>query len=371
MSVEPNATDTDLLESAIPRSSRLRGLEQPNRNGRAFCPLITLAIPTRNRASIVTDAVRRALAQSYSNIEVLVSDNASTDETLVSLRSIIDPRLRILTSPRNIGANANYAKCIREAKGSFLLIVPDDDRISGTFLEKCVRLLNEEPGLRAVVAAYGVFFTDENRHRPAILSRRLSTGVWDGSEILKEVLGGQLGAIMLSTVFRTELLRSWPNKYRTAQEHLAMTQILLSGRAGLLNERCATLTIHKSSISTRLGLDCCFRETQEVMEVISSNLPRTVSNEKSCRELQTLAARYVAKKLMDCLVLYRRQGATLYEVGRQLGIWRAQSRQCTPFHFMAALRLKTLVLILLPAPMTRLLLSIRHAIYGRGLMPCV
>ena len=47
-------------------------------------PLITIGIPTRNRASLVKDCVESALAQSYQNIEVLVSDNASTDDTLAS-----------------------------------------------------------------------------------------------------------------------------------------------------------------------------------------------------------------------------------------------------------------------------------------------
>ena len=163
--------------------SRVRGLRQPKPNHGARDPLVTIAIPTRNRASVVGEAAKRALAQSYTNIEVLVSDNASTDDTLATLRSIADTRLRILTSEEDIGSGANHEKCIREAKGDFLLIVPDDDWISGTFIEKCMDLYNEDSGIQAVVAAYGVFFADEDRHRPAILSRRLSTGIWDGSEI--------------------------------------------------------------------------------------------------------------------------------------------------------------------------------------------
>ena len=135
-------------------------LERFAPRGRSYRPLITIGIPTRNRASMVRSAALRALAQSYTNIEVLVSDNASTDDTVATLRSIADPRLRILTSRQDIGNGANYAKCIRESRGEFVIVVPDDDNISPAFLEKSVRLLTREPGIQAVVAAYGVFFAD-------------------------------------------------------------------------------------------------------------------------------------------------------------------------------------------------------------------
>ena len=52
-------------------------------------PLITIGIPTYNRVSLLKGCVESALAQSYPNIEVIVSDNASTDDTLAFLQSIV------------------------------------------------------------------------------------------------------------------------------------------------------------------------------------------------------------------------------------------------------------------------------------------
>lgn len=345
--------------------------EQSDSCSGSYRPLITIGIPTRNRASMVTGAVQSALAQSYVNIEVLVSDNASTDDTVATLRSMADPRLRVLTSREDIGNSANYAKCIREARGEFVLVVPDDDKISPAFLEKSAGLLVQEPGIQAIVGAYGVFFADENRERPAVLSRRLSSGIWDGAEILKEFLRGQLSAITLSMLIRTELLQSspWPSEYQTADDVLAMARILLSGRVALLNEQCATLTIHDATVSNAFGLDHGFRETQEVMEVISDASAGAIADEASRRELQDLTAHYVAKKLFDFLVLYRRQGASLGDVVRRFQLWRAQSRQCTLLHLAAALRVRSLALLLLPAPATRRLLSLREIFQARGLSP--
>ncbi|XIA62295.1 glycosyltransferase family 2 protein [Bradyrhizobium sp. TZ2] len=57
---------------------------------------MTIAIPTFNRAALLKDCVQSALSQTYTNIEVLVSDNASTDDTTKVLREFSDNRLRIL-----------------------------------------------------------------------------------------------------------------------------------------------------------------------------------------------------------------------------------------------------------------------------------
>jgi glycosyltransferase involved in cell wall biosynthesis len=325
-------------------------------------PLITIAIPTRNRSAQIRDSVESALAQTYSNIEVLVSDNASTDDTLATLESISNPKLRILTNSENIGSNGNYNKCVREANGDYLIIVPDDDRISKLFAEKCVSLLDKEPSIQAVVGAYDVSFADENRRRPAVLSKKLSTGIWDGTEILKEFLRGKLAAITLSTAVRTTLLRQiggFSSEYLTADDILVLAHVLLTGRAGLINEPCATLTIHNSTVSTHAGLDCGFKDIQRVMVQISEIATRVIADEANRREIQALTARYVAKKLLDYLVLFRRQGATLREVAGQLRTWRRQSPQCSLFDFVAVLRLKILALLLLPAAVTKLLLQFR------------
>ena len=176
---------------------------------------------------------------------------------------------------------------------------------------------------------------------------------------------------MLTMVVRTEVLRAnglWPSEYQSGNDLLALARILLSGRIGLINERCATLTIHNSTVSTGLGLDHGFSEIQEVMELIFDILTRVIPDEAQRRELQNLTAHYVAKKLFDFLVLYRRQGAALRDVTRQLRNWRKQSRQCTLFNLVAALRFKTFMLLLLPEPITKLLLSFRHAVQARYIL---
>ena len=69
-------------------------------------PLFTIAIPTFNRARLLERCLESALAQTATSFEVLISDNASEDDTADLLRRISDPRLVVQRQPRNIGRSA-------------------------------------------------------------------------------------------------------------------------------------------------------------------------------------------------------------------------------------------------------------------------
>jgi hypothetical protein len=99
---------------------------------------VTIGIPTRNRQDYLMLAVRSALAQTYSDIEILVSDNASTDRTLSSLRAIDDPRLVVLTQPVDIGMAGNFNACLNSASGEFFLMLSDDDLLEPTAVARLV-----------------------------------------------------------------------------------------------------------------------------------------------------------------------------------------------------------------------------------------
>jgi glycosyltransferase involved in cell wall biosynthesis len=108
-------------------------------------PLVTIAIPTYNRAAVnLRTAVDAALAQTYRNLEVLVADNASIDSTSELMGSISDPRLRYIRHAENIGANANFNFLLNEAAGSWFLLLHDDDLIDRDFVESCLAAI--EPG---------------------------------------------------------------------------------------------------------------------------------------------------------------------------------------------------------------------------------
>jgi len=301
------------------------------------------------------------LAQTYQNIEVLVSDNASTDDTLAVLESMDNSRLRVLRNRENIGAVENFANCIRAARGDYLVLVSDDNFLDPLFLEKSARLIRLEPGLPIVLAVFdtvilGEFNKNERRLVPGALSRKLSTGIWHGTEILRECLNGRIGAGSLSVVVRTDLLRRnnrYSGGYKCAADIATWIPALLEGRAGLINERCAVYLTHGSAISAGIPADDRVREYCRAVEEISSAVDRKVSDSAARSDMQGLILRYLAIQIMITLVLYRRSGASFADIVRKLWDWRPMLKRCTLHDFIAILRLRSVARILLPPTVTR------------------
>ena len=90
-------------------------------------PKVTVAIPTYNRVAFLRQALDSALMQTYPNIEVVVSNNASTDDTEKLLAGYIDERLKVIHQTSNIGMMGNWDACLNAASGEFFLLLSDDD----------------------------------------------------------------------------------------------------------------------------------------------------------------------------------------------------------------------------------------------------
>jgi glycosyltransferase involved in cell wall biosynthesis len=102
-------------------------------------PRVTIAIPTLNRRAYLQLALESALAQTYGNIEVVVSDNASTDETASYLATCADPRLHILHQPKLLRMVENFNACISAATGEYILMLSDDDLLESNAIEELVK----------------------------------------------------------------------------------------------------------------------------------------------------------------------------------------------------------------------------------------
>ena len=102
-------------------------------------PLVTIGIPTYNRADgYLKDAIKSAMIQTYQNIEIVVSDNCSADNTEAFIKSLDEPRIRYHRHAENIGANNNFNYCLKMAKGDYFLLLHDDDMIDHNFVEACM-----------------------------------------------------------------------------------------------------------------------------------------------------------------------------------------------------------------------------------------
>src|SRR5262249_3854900 len=128
--------------------------------------------------------------------------------------------------------------------------------------------------------------------------------------------------------------------------------------AGLVNECCATYMAHPSSLSARSTTDERLNDLCEVMREVSIAAEQKLTDPTARREVQGLTSRYVAFLAMANLVIYRRAGASLIDVARKVGEWRAILQQCTWLDFIATMQLRTMGRILLPTTLVQLAIKL-------------
>jgi glycosyltransferase involved in cell wall biosynthesis len=117
-------------------------------------PLFTIGIPTYNRAGFLRRSIEAALDQTLPDVEVLVSDDASTDGTAEVVRSFGD-RVRYHRNPQNIGSWPNFAKLTELASGDFFSWLQDDDVVHCDFARRATNALAGADDI-AVYAAFDV-----------------------------------------------------------------------------------------------------------------------------------------------------------------------------------------------------------------------
>jgi glycosyltransferase involved in cell wall biosynthesis len=122
----------------------------------AAVPRVTVFIPTYNRAALLPHSIRGVLAQTFDDLRLVVSDNASEDETPEVVASFDDPRLEYVRQPENLGLLGNHNWFLTRVETDFALIVSDDDLVYPTLLERTVAELDRRPRAGVVHAAFDV-----------------------------------------------------------------------------------------------------------------------------------------------------------------------------------------------------------------------
>jgi len=88
---------------------------------------ISIIIPAYNRAATIRGAIESVLRQTYTDFELLIVDDGSTDDTMARVTEISDPRIRLLANPENMGASAARNTGIKNARGKWVAFQDSDD----------------------------------------------------------------------------------------------------------------------------------------------------------------------------------------------------------------------------------------------------
>ena len=112
-------------------------------------PRVTVGLPVYNGARYLRDAVDSLLAQTMSDFELILADNASIDETplICAEYAARDPRVRVVRNMNNIGASGNFNLVLDLARAPLFKWAAYDDLCEPALLEACVAWLDRDPDL--------------------------------------------------------------------------------------------------------------------------------------------------------------------------------------------------------------------------------
>ena len=167
-------------------------------------PTVTIGMPTYNRADrFLRPALENALAQTWHELEIIVTDKGTTDNPKEMVSAYSDPRLRYVRQERNIGANANFNYCLNHARGDYFLLYHDDDAIDPDMVSICMEATGGRNDFGLIRTGTRIIDGD------GMVIREIPNraGGLDNAGIFREWMNDNLTSYVCSTRYNSNLLR--------------------------------------------------------------------------------------------------------------------------------------------------------------------
>ncbi|TSC84153.1 MAG: hypothetical protein G01um101417_309 [Parcubacteria group bacterium Gr01-1014_17] len=171
-------------------------------------PLVSIGVPTYNRADLLQLTLDSLLAQTDKNVEIIISDNASTDGTEALCRAYADRENRIFyfRQEKNRGQMNNYSFLLQKARGKYFMWAQDDDSIDQNYVEVLTDVLEKNP-------EYSVALSHYYEKRVGALTplpiRAITHDYTHKSyrELYERCLYGKISALLLYGLYRTACIK--------------------------------------------------------------------------------------------------------------------------------------------------------------------
>jgi glycosyltransferase involved in cell wall biosynthesis len=154
----------------------------------------TIIIPTRERSDTLMYTLKNALSQDYDQFQVLVSDNASEDDTREKVSSINDSRLKYVNTGRRVSMSENWEFALNHVNMGWITVLGDDDAILPGTLGKVNNIINKTgtSAIRSNGCAYRWPGFDGSNYGSLSISLKRGYETRDSGEMLQKVLDGKI-----------------------------------------------------------------------------------------------------------------------------------------------------------------------------------
>jgi cellulose synthase/poly-beta-1,6-N-acetylglucosamine synthase-like glycosyltransferase len=331
-------------------------------------PCVTVSIPTYNRAHLLQDAIESVLNQSLRDVEIFVSDNASTDDTRSAVASFDDPRVHYVRNKSNIGHLANMSRGLRLGSAPFVTILPDDDIMLPGNLERKVALLERQADIGLVHSASLLMHVGAGGdvvEKKTFFTGGTEDAIENAAVVLRRLLADSYWINFPTAVIRRSLIGDahFDQADGLADDLGMMLRLVrrLDG-VGYIADPLVALRMHSGAVSTGAGFH----------ELHGQVFMPTVAAIENIRKARERFLRDYGRELQDVNALRSSSRRWIRYMLLEIVKWRSRPSPSALFNFrliLAAARVEPTVLI---APEGRSLvrralrLSVRSAVGSPG-----
>lgn len=215
-------------------------------------PLVSFCLLTYNQEKYVEDAINGALNQRYSPLQIIISDDCSTDGTIDIINKVVgnykgEHHIHLNFNDSNLGLASHFNKVMMDlATGEFIIIAAGDDISYPDRTLKSVQFLQNNSD--CLIADFGVDYIDESG---TIILRKVKQG--DSSFTIDDFLSGKINGTMgCSRIYSRKLFDLFGNLAPSCptEDSTSVFRGVLMGRISCLQEKVLSYRIHTSSISS-------------------------------------------------------------------------------------------------------------------------
>jgi glycosyltransferase involved in cell wall biosynthesis len=286
-------------------------------------PLLSVVLPTYNSGELVVETVESLLAQTFTDFELLIMDDASSDGTWERLAGFGDPRIRRHRNAFNVGLPTNMNIGMAMAQGKYLARVDHDDCAMPERFALQVGFLENRPDI-TIVGSQLEHFHDES----GITGLPLDDATIKARMVLGADYLANQSTLGRLDFYRTHALRFDPNLYVVDDLGFWMDCMLQGARFANLPEPLTRYRIHKNMTSRTLRLDRLYASKDRIYRrFLPLMFPRLSGRE--CEHLLTLYrfSEHIPQTLEHMVDLHRAAHSALSEIDTRWGQSAAGCRE--------------------------------------------
>lgn len=234
-------------------------------------PLISVCIPAYNNSAYISETINSILSQSYPNLELVIVDDRSTDDTAAQIKKFSDRRIRFYENDRNLGMHGNWNRALSLCTGEYIKLVCGDDLIHPDCLSRqlAVFMAPGNEGL-ALVACKRKIVTDEGKEMFGSFYK-LPGGKYSGRAVMKacvslgtNLIGEPMAVLLKGDVLRENGIVLGSNNYMIDMD--MYSKMLQHGGLVMMKEFLASFRVHAGSMTGSMGMK---KHSQQFREFVN------------------------------------------------------------------------------------------------------